>query len=126
MRTEIKLRRWLRLWLPKQNDHAAWMLMNALGRWWLLLHGWKREYRVYRNGRMIIIDLAHPRLKLALEADGERWHMDIVKEQTRDELLKANGWSVKHYRYPAIKNESKRVRREVRVWYWQHKIKRPI
>jgi hypothetical protein len=106
------------LW-PSKYDHTAYMLIGICGRYWLLLAGFKREYRVIGKQGFVIIDLAHPRLKLALEADGEQWHMDIVKEQRRDETLMGKGWSVKHYRYPALKNEPKRVRREVRRWYWQ-------
>ncbi len=105
------------LW-PSRYDHAAYMLIGIVGRYWLLLTGWKREYRMMTDTGYIIIDLAHPRLKLALEADGEKWHMDIVKEQRRDEALVGKGWSVKHFRYPKLKNEPRKVRREVRHWYY--------
>ena len=106
------------LW-PSRYDHAAYLLIGCVGRYWLLLTGWKREWRVMGEHGYIIIDLAHPRLKLALEADGERWHMDVVKEQRRNEALKGKGWSVKHMRYPRLRDEPRKVRREVRRWYWQ-------
>jgi very-short-patch-repair endonuclease len=91
------------------------MLINAVGQWWLFVTGWKREYEV--GG--FVIDLAHPRLKLALEADGERWHMDVVREFDRDEALKSLGWTIRHYRYPALKSQPKSVKRQVRGWYWR-------
>lgn len=110
--------RYQRLLWPSRYDHAAYMLIGIVGRYWLLLTGWKREYKVLGEYGWVVIDLAHPRLKLALEADGERYHMDIVKEQMRDEALKGKGWSVRHYRYPALKDEPRRVKREVRRWFW--------
>lgn len=99
--------------------------MNAVGRGFLLLTGWKREYKLLYTDpttfktKLLIIDLAHPRLKLALEGDGERWHMDVVAEMERDAILKSRGWSVRHYRFPKLKNEPRKVRREVRRWFWQ-------
>jgi len=106
------------LW-PEKYDHACWLLMNTVGRPWLLLTGWRREYRMMSEHGWLIIDLAHPRLKLALEADGEKYHMDVVHEQRRDDLLKAKNWSVRHYRYPRLKNEPRKVRREVRRWFYR-------
>lgn len=107
-----------RLLWPAKYDHAAYMLINIVGRWWLFLTGWKREYRIVGKERLIIVDLAHPRLKLALEADGERWHRDIVHEQERDEALKGTGWSVRHYRYPELNKHPRKVKRQVRRWFW--------
>ena len=108
----------MRMLFPKQRDHSAWLLMNICGRPWLLLTGWKREWRVMGEHGWIVIDLAHPRLKLALEADGEKWHRDIVKEEMRNSALQGKGWSIKHFRYPRLKNEPRKVRREVRRWFW--------
>lgn len=109
-----------RLLWPSRYDHAAYMLINVVGRWWLWAGGWKREYKVMGEFGWVVIDLAHPRLKLALEADGERYHMDVVKEQRRDDALQGKGWSVKHYRYPMLKNEPRKVKREIRRWFYQH------
>ena len=109
----------VRMLFPRQKDHAAWLLMNDVGRLWLLLTGWRREYRMLSASGWLVIDLAHPRLKLALEGDGERWHRDIVHEFDRDNLLKAKGWSVKHFRYPVLKHEPRKVKREVRSWYYK-------
>lgn len=117
-----ELSRLARLWFPKSRDHAAWLLMEAVGRWWLLLHGWKREYKIYGPERMVIVDFAHPKLNLALEADGDRWHRDVVHEYDRDELLKELGWSVRHYRYAPLKGTPDKVRAEVRWWFWGQRL----
>lgn len=109
----------MRMLFPKSHDRAAWLLMNAVGRPWLLLTGWKREYRILTDQGYLVLDLAHPRLKLCLEGDGERWHMDVVRETIRDERLRELNWSVRHYRFPKLKNEPRKVRREVRRWYWR-------
>lgn len=110
-----ELQRLKRVFFPKQYDHAAWLLINTVGRYWLLLTGWKREYRV----EGLIIDLAHPKLRIAVEADGQQWHTDIVHEYDRDERLQKAGWTIRHYRYPMLKNKPKKVRREVRRLYYQ-------
>lgn len=127
MKTRIKLSRWRRLLLPKQYDHTSWLLMEVVGRWWLLLHGWKREHKVYvwkgSKARLVIIDLAHPKLKIALEADGAAYHMDVVRDMERGEALARQGWTVRHFRYQRIKQEPRKVRREVRRMYWQYRLK---
>jgi hypothetical protein len=116
MRYEFQ--RWQRILFPKSNDHAAWMLMNCVGRWWFFVTGWQREYRIMGEHGWIILDFAHPFLKLALEADGERYHMDIVREWERDQALQKMNWRVKHYRFPKLRNEPRKVKREVRRWFW--------
>jgi very-short-patch-repair endonuclease len=93
--------------------------MEDVGRWWLLLHGWKREYRLWTRRGWVIVDLAHPKLKLALEGDGFQYHMDVVREQERNEALEKRGWTVRHYRYQRLRYQPGQVRREVRQWYWQ-------
>lgn len=109
----------MRILWPSRYDHSAYMLVKIVGGWWFLLTGWKREYKILSDHGYIVIDLAQPRLKLALEADGERYHFDIVREQRRNERLKELGWSVRHFRYPRLKNEPRRVRREVRGWFYR-------
>ncbi len=111
-----ELQRLRRVWWPNRYDHSAYMLIEILGRNWLFFTGWKREYRVGK----LMIDIAHPRLKLALEADGERWHRDIVREFDRDSALERLGWDVLHFRYPELKDHPSRVKRKVRRWFWRH------
>lgn len=108
-----RLARLRRIYFPKQYDHAAWLLMGALGRPWLLLHGFKREYRVGRY----VVDLACPKKKIALEADGARYHQDVVREHERDEYLAARGWTVRHLPYRRIKDHPALVRREIKTLY---------
>lgn len=97
--------------------------MNILGRPWLIATGWKREYYVQNAaGREAYIDLAHPWLKLAIEADGEHWHND--PDSVRDDMLISLGWNVKHYRYPRLKAEPRQVKREVRRWFYYHLLLR--
>lgn len=40
------------------------------------------------------IDFAHPKVKVAVECDGAKWHMDRVKDWKRDDVLRSMGWSV--------------------------------
>ncbi len=115
MKLKYKAQRLQRLIWPRRYDHTSYLLIRACGSWWLFLTGWRREYEV--SG--FIIDLAHPWLKLALEADGERYHMDVTREYDRDEALKFHGWHIRHYRYPAIKHQPERVRKEVRRWFYK-------
>ncbi len=115
MRLLYRYKRIQRLLWPFRYDRTSYLLIHACGAWWLFLTGWRREYEVAG----FVIDLAHPWLKLALEADGERFHMDIVRETERDSALSFQGYSVRHYRYPAIKNQPDRVRKEVRRWFWK-------
>ncbi len=118
----IEFSRHRRLWFPQRYDHAAWVLMNVLGRWWLLFHGWKREYKICDDKRCIIVDFGHPKLMLAMEADGDQYHRDIVHEYDRDEILHGLGWGVRHYRYERLKSHSGRIRGEVKRWYWKNRI----
>lgn len=119
MSYRYEFQRWQRLLWPSRYDHAAYMLIGIVGRYWLLLTGWRREYKILSaDYGYIVIDLAHPLLKLALEGDGERYHMDVVHEYRRDEVLGKLGWRVKHYRYPKLKHEPRKVKREVRRWFW--------
>lgn len=45
----------------------------------------------------------------ALEIDGSQWHMDVLKEQERDEYLRARGWQVMHIKAARLKREPRRV-----------------
>jgi very-short-patch-repair endonuclease len=118
MKVKYRFQRMRRLLWPHRYDRASYLLIKAAGSWWLFLTGWKREYKMAG----LMIDLAHPRLKLALEADGERWHIDVVREMQRDEVLAIKGYQVKHYRYPILKNQPKQVKREVRRWFYRELI----
>jgi very-short-patch-repair endonuclease len=75
------------------------MLVEIMGVEWWIRHGFFREYRV---GRWYI-DLANPKLQLAIEGDGKQYHMDIVREHDRDQALQRKGWRVCHFRYEDLK-----------------------
>lgn len=85
------------------------MLVEIMGVAWWIRHGFYREYRAGRR----FIDLANPVLKLAVEGDGERWHMDVVKEQQRNDELGRLGWQVVHFRYDKLKYKPELVRQEL-------------
>lgn len=70
-----------------------------------LLHREVREGRFYLD--FATRDAAY---RKAIEIDGSQWHMDVLKDQERDEYLRARGWEIK--RIPA-----RRVFREPRVVY---------
>lgn len=107
-----------RVFWPFRYDRSAYLLIHAVGGWWLFAAGFKREYRIMTKQGWLILDFAHPKLKLCLEADGERYHRDIVHEEVRDSTLLKKGWAIKHFRYARLKHEPRKVRREVRRWFW--------
>lgn len=39
-------------------------------------------------------DFANPKAKVSIECDGEAYHRDKSKDDARDDLLRADGWSV--------------------------------
>lgn len=65
-----------------------------------------------------MIDLACPRKRLAIEADGGKYHIDIVREQQRDDQLRALGWKVLHFRYQHLKGSPSYVKKTVRQAYY--------
>lgn len=40
------------------------------------------------------LDFAHPKVKVAIECDGQKWHMDRLKDRQRDAELHNLGWTV--------------------------------
>jgi very-short-patch-repair endonuclease len=85
------------------------MLVSIMGADWWIRHGFYREYRV---GRWYI-DLANPKVKMAIEGDGEQYHMDIVREEERDESLKRRGWRVLHFRYDMLRDHPDEVKARI-------------
>jgi len=76
----------------------------------------KRESiaREVRAGAMYIdfatIGLSYQK---GIEVDGTLWHMDIVKEQNRDDYLRQFGWSVIHINAAEIYREPLRVQQRI-------------
>lgn len=71
----------------------------------------RREVRV---GAMYV-DFAFvtPYGKKAIEIDGRDFHRDIVKEQERDDYLRARGWQVMHIQALALYHNPESVRKRV-------------
>jgi very-short-patch-repair endonuclease len=76
-----------------------------------------RQYQVRERGRLIAIpDFAYPDLKLAIEADGYRWHSG--REQWESDLarrnaLTARGWRVVHVTYRDLEHRPDEVVRTI-------------
>lgn len=64
------------------------------------------------GGRRYCLDFAtrDAAYRKALEIDGSDWHRDVLREQERDEYLRAHGWQVMHIK-------ARRLWREPRVVY---------
>jgi very-short-patch-repair endonuclease len=69
------------------------------------IRGLKREYPVGRRR----IDIACPRLKMAIELDGIKWHPK--KNQKRDRFLRRLGWKVFHVRFKGCQIKERDFRR---------------
>ena len=108
-------RRRRRIQNPEQHDYCSYLLIGIMGPEWWIEHGFVREYKV--PGSRIHQDFAHPKLKIAIEGDGERWHMDVLKDQKRDEYLRAKGWYVLRFRYDDLKYRGPRVRAKILSTY---------
>lgn len=100
---------------PKKNDYCSYLLIGIMGPEWWIEHGFKREYRVPKSD--IHPDFAHPELKIAIEGDGERWHMDVLKDERRDQYLRSLGWYVLRFRYDELKFRGPRVRDKILQMY---------
>ena len=50
-------------------------------------------YPQYPVGRFFV-DFGNPVLKVAIECDGERWHLDAAKDADRQAQIESLGWSV--------------------------------
>lgn len=80
-------------------EQALWRQQRHHGR----LDGWTFNHPVRVGGQRMVLDLAHPHARIAVEVDGFRYH-DATPEQAaadraRDRALTDAGWRV--YRYSA-------------------------
>lgn len=71
----------------------------------------KREVRVAGY----YIDFGND-IKRGIEIDGGAYHMDVVRDQRRDEVLASCGWLVLHIQAPAVSRYPDRVRRTAECW----------
>ena len=123
MRENIKwyyydLKRLWRLWV--RPEASAYDLCRVTGVWWLWIHGARREYKVrlWKTAQpgWYALDLAIPRRKLAVEADGSPHYTvnGFRHDIARDEKLHEKGWQVMRINYSEIKADPRGVRKRVR------------
>jgi very-short-patch-repair endonuclease len=60
-----------------------------------------------------IVDFAFPRARLAVEADGADYHQNTLRERTRDEAIRRQGWHIVHFTGSAIYNDAASCVRDV-------------
>jgi very-short-patch-repair endonuclease len=76
------------------------------------------QYPVYEHGRVIArLDLAYPDRKLAIEADGYRWHAGRARWQSdlaRRNRLTALGWRIIHVTWSDLRDRPDEVVERVR------------
>lgn len=73
------------------------------------------EVRV--QGRKLRLDVAYPAERVAIEADGYRWHGDVARWQgdlARRNLLTAAGWSVLHFTWRDLDRDPAGVADQIR------------
>jgi hypothetical protein len=101
---EIHRRR--RMQDPEHLDNGSYQLIKIMGFKWWIRNGFHREHPVPRGGTKspLYIDMANPKVMLAIEADGDQYHTDVLKEQWRDSYLQAKGWYVLHFRWADLVN----------------------
>ncbi len=78
--------------------------------------GFVREYLVYDRGRAHYVDFAFPDERVAIEADGRRWHSDgdsFEKDRLKHNALTAQGWKVIRVTDQQLRNDPEAVRAAV-------------
>ena len=68
------------------------------------------------DGRRGVVDVAHPRAKIILEADSRRWHATtqaMADDRRRDRLAEANGWIVLRFTWHELKHRPDAVAQEI-------------
>jgi very-short-patch-repair endonuclease len=108
------------------KSEAERLLYNVMGPVWWRLHGWRREYRVATSSTPFYVDFACPKLMLAIEADGDQWHMNVIRDAERDEFLRDRGWVVKHFRYQNIKKDPAKVRDDIVAMWDEYNDRRRL
>ena len=65
---------------------------------------YKWNMAVYLNGQYKFPDFVFPKLKVAFEVDGEYWHRDFNKDESRDRLFIGNGFKIIHIKESELKD----------------------
>jgi len=79
--------------------------------------GWQANFRIRLAGRVIIIDIAFPKAKVAIEIDGRAYHGDarFHSDRSRHNLLEEHGWTVLHFTWEHLTEAPDVVVRQVRA-----------
>ena len=75
-----------------------------------------RQYPVAVGGRILRVDLAYPEAKLAIEADGRRWHTgraDFLEDRRRGNLLASVGWVLLRFGWDDVRHRPSALADEV-------------
>ena len=81
------------------------------------ISGWHANYAVVLAGRRIVIDIAFPGVRLAIEVDGWAFHHEVdrfQRDRERQNLLIAHGWRVLRFTYAHLTTQPDLVVRRVR------------
>lgn len=78
---------------PNEVDWASWFSPIEAAFWSEMRQEGAVLYPQYPVGGYFL-DFAHPKVKVAVECDGAKWHMDRQKDWRRDDALRAQGWTV--------------------------------
>jgi very-short-patch-repair endonuclease len=75
-----------------ESERRLQRLLRAAG-----IHDWRPNYRIWIGGDLIVIDIALPGARIAIEVDGMAYHVDaerFQRDRTRQNLLVGAGWTV--------------------------------
>jgi hypothetical protein len=105
-----------RIYRLVRPEPSARLLIACVGRWWLVAHGVRREYRIYpwRNRYWYAADLASPGRKRIVEADGSIHYYTGRRDIVRDQRLTDLGWRILRVKYEDMRRSPKAVRKRVR------------
>jgi very-short-patch-repair endonuclease len=81
-----------------------------------LLPPFRREYPVFVKGDVYYLDFAFPHFRVAVEADGRRWHSDaesFERDRARHNALTAAGWKIIRVTAEQVRNDPDGVRQQV-------------
>lgn len=76
----------------------------------------RREHPVYFDGGVYYLDFAWPHFKVALEADGRRWHSDVASfehDRARHNLLLTAGWRVVRITEQQVRSDPRAIREQI-------------
>ncbi len=73
--------------------------------------------RVVRDGLggwVLRVDFCFEGVRLVVEVDGQRWHLDLSRDRSLDNQLAALGWRVLRYTWADVVHDAERVLEEIR------------